>query len=184
MAVHLRSTLLPLLLWLLPHALPTTAQVTTVSITVNYPHTCVRRCLSSPGVYEDMGSIMKCATPYANDCYCATLAPSASRAASWVSQCVSSRCAEGDLSMDLSAMGSVYASYCMGAGLTQPGATNWFNPQAVTTPASPGRTDPPSAPATTTELTVVTETSRSGAVNPTLSEYWGLLMVVCVVVLS
>jgi hypothetical protein len=113
---------------------------------------------------------MKCAVPYANDCYCATPAPSATRAASWISKCASSKCAEGDLSRDVSAMGSVYASYCMEAGFTQPGATSWFDPLAVTTTsASPRSTSPPGAPATTTQPPISTETSRSGAANPTLS---------------
>ena len=189
MAVHHRSILWHLLFWLLHyHVMPTTAQLETVSIAVNHPHTCVRKCLWYVGLDNDMGSMMKCATPYANDCYCATAAASASRATSWVSQCASSRCPEGDLTQDLSAMGSIYASYCMEAGFTQPGATNWFDPQAVTTttPASPGSKTPPGAPATTTELTIVTEVSKSGgAANPTLGKCrLGLLMMVPLAVLS
>lgn len=174
MAVHRISGLLPFLLLLLHHQVePTTAQLDTVSLTVDYPHSCVKRCLWYPNVVgvdvDDIGSIMKCAAPYANDCYCATPAPSATRAASWISKCASSKCAEGDLSRDLSAMGSVYASYCMEAGFTQPGATNWFDPLAVTTSASPRSTSPPGAPATTAQLPTVIQTSRSGAANPTLT---------------
>ncbi len=172
------------LAWLLQCQRVARAAIDTVSLTVDYQHTCVKRCLLYPGVVgqdvDDMGSIMKCATPYANACYCATASASASRASSFVSVCASSKCAGGDLSQDLSALESVYASYCMAAGFTQPGATDWYTPAngATKTDASatPGSTGSSGPPATTTQVTVVTETSSNSAADQTRGKYLGLLV--------
>src|SRR5262245_3345390 len=97
------------------------ADTVSISGVINGQHRCVQYCLYVPGVYDDMGSAMKCATPYANNCYCATAAAPASSASSWVTACASTSCAGGDFNNDLKIMESIYASYCMGAGYTQPG---------------------------------------------------------------
>ena len=174
-----------ILTWLLYHQPLAVTAVEYVSLTIRYPHSCVSKCLSYPGLLDDMGSIMKCGTPYANDCYCATPAASATRASSWVTACVSTACAAGDFSQDLSAMGSIYASYCMGAGFTQPGATNWFNPAAATTGASPGSTGGAGPPPTITDVSVVTETSANSGSGQTPGKFLlSLLMIAPLVVLS
>ncbi|KAK3896949.1 hypothetical protein C8A05DRAFT_20191, partial [Staphylotrichum tortipilum] len=76
--------------------------------------------------YTDVGRALLCGIPYANDCYRATNSLSASKAGSFQSKCRSSSCAAGELAEDMTAMQSLYASYCMNVGYTQPGATAWF----------------------------------------------------------
>jgi hypothetical protein len=144
-----------------------------VSIDINFPHKCAHNCLSFPGVFADMGSAMACATPYMNDCYCATAPSSASKAASFITSCVSASCAGGDQSGDLSGLESIYASYCINAGYLQPGVTNWYNTatltSATTSSGGPSPTGTPNGPATstTTQLTVTTQTvSSTGTGKP------------------
>jgi hypothetical protein len=105
-------------------------------------------------------------------------AASATVAGNWMSECASSICGRGDHSLDISSMQSIYASYCMGAGYTRPGATEWYNPAEATTesdPTSTGGSDSDSSNAepsmtvdsgtaeTTTQLTIVTQTTEGGA---------------------
>ena len=138
-------------------------------------HSCISKCLYYP-IFTDMGDALNCGAPYDNNCYCATAAASASAADSWMSKCAKSTCEAGDFSRDLTDMQSFYASYCMGAGFTQPGATEWYNPAEATSEAESQTTDSdakPSqtvgsdsdAPQTTTQFTIVTQTTdgESGA---------------------
>ena len=77
---------------------------------------------------------MSGATPFANNCYCATAAASATKATSFIPSCASSLCAGGDVSDDMAAMKSIYASYC-GCwfhpaghdGLVYPGSDNHYD---------------------------------------------------------
>lgn len=142
----------------------------------NVVHTCVSKCLYYT-IVSDMGKAMGCDDPYDNNCYCATASASASQADAWMSKCASKTCSAGDRSRDLSSMQSIYASYCMGAGFTQPGATNWYNPAEATeepqspsgeddddsTNAEPSKTADSGSVETTTHLTIVTQTTEGGA---------------------
>lgn len=148
-----------------------------VSIKSNFErfgHYCVTECLYNYD--KDMGEAMGCGVPYENNCYCATAAASASKADGFMSKCVSSLCSEGDLAGDLISMQSYYASYCMAAGFTQPGATGWYNPAEATEEATadnsdtgsdtqPSRTANSGIGATSTRMTVITQTAEDGAVR-------------------
>lgn len=110
----------------------------------------------------DIRSVLSCAKLYANDCFCNTASSAASLATSWLEACDATACSAGDLSDDLTSIFSIYASYCMNAGSTQPGATQHYSPTTVT--ARPGPT--PSSPTsgsttTTTQVTLVTSTISS-----------------------
>lgn len=159
------DTLLPLLCLLV-----TAVQgFQTVSLSVNYPHNCVGFCLNNHDNGGDIPSALGCDSPYANDCYCATNPAAVSSAQSLITNCVSSRCASGDLSDDLTAMESIYASYCIEAGYTQSGATNWYNPATLTktSPAAAG-SQTGLAPTTATQSTQVTQATTSQG-NPSTS---------------
>jgi hypothetical protein len=133
----------------------------------------VTACLWGNYYYNDIGRVLACGNPYANDCYCATNSVSASKVSSWMTACGSSVCAAGDYSDDMTSMHSLYASYCMNAGFTQPGATAWYTmavnalPTPASTSATPGQTTSSgptqttsSGPTqTTTQLSVVTQTA-------------------------
>ncbi|KAF7542926.1 hypothetical protein G7Z17_g11163 [Cylindrodendrum hubeiense] len=157
------------------------AETVSISAAIDEGHDCISQCLYYTLV-SDMGEAMGCDNPYENNCYCATQAASATIADDWMSKCASSKCGKGDLTLDLSSMQSIYGSYCMGAGFTQPGATNWYNPAEATTepePSSTGSSDSSSesdsvdaepsstvdsgSVATTTQLTIVTQTTEGGA---------------------
>ncbi|KAH8586502.1 hypothetical protein B0O99DRAFT_644374 [Bisporella sp. PMI_857] len=135
------------------------AQIESVSIGRTYPHTCVNDCVYEPnwgfvGAIEDA---LGCAKPVANNCYCATASASVSAVDSWLSSCATASCGKGDVSDDVIAMKSVYASYCLQAGFTAPVISTWYTP--ATTTAS-------SYTPTTTQLTIVTQTappSNSGS---------------------
>ncbi|KAH8672949.1 hypothetical protein BGZ61DRAFT_101490 [Ilyonectria robusta] len=172
------ARLLPLfstLLLLLQSSVRAVETVTISSLLDNVGHTCVSKCLYYT-IFSDLGGAMGCEDPYDNNCYCATASASASVADGWMSKCASSTCGRGDLTLDLSSMQSIYASYCMGAGYTQPGATDWYNPAEATTEAEPSSTESsgsdnaePSRTAdsgsaeTTTQVTIVTQTTEGGA---------------------
>lgn len=172
------ARLLPLfstLLLLLQSSVRAVETVTISSLLDNVGHTCVSKCLYYT-IFSDLGGAMGCEDPYDNNCYCATASASASVADGWMSKCASSTCGRGDLTLDLSSMQSIYASYCMGAGFTQPGATKWYNPAETTTEAEPSSTESsgsdnaePSRTAdsgsaeTTTQVTIVTQTTEGGA---------------------
>lgn len=145
-------------------------------------HTCISKCLYYT-LISDMGSAMGCGTPYDNRCYCATEAKSASAADGWMSKCASSMCKPGDYSRDLSEMQSYYGSYCVNAGFTQPGLSNWYSPaeatdakttdddqqpsqtlteaKATSDDSQPSETAESDAPETTTQRSVVTQTADS-----------------------
>ncbi|KAK4234364.1 hypothetical protein C8A03DRAFT_37863 [Achaetomium macrosporum] len=158
--------LLRRLLCLLLHFQALLAVETVSEFGEDWPHSCVPHCLGRwPVLYDNIGAALRCGDPFYNDCYCATAAASASRATSFLESCASASCNGGDLTVDLSAMQSKYASYCMVNGFTQPGATNWYNPAATTTRASPapGSTGAAGPASTTTQVTVVTQTTTPGS---------------------
>ena len=159
----LRKELLWYLLCFLLH-LQTLLGIETVSqFGVDWPHTCVQYCLGKwPSLGSNIGEALQCGTPFYNDCYCATATASATKATSFLEACASSSCAAGDLTLDLSAMQSKYASYCMQNGFTQPGATNWYNPATATRSPAPSNTPAAGPTSTATKLTVVTQTTSSG----------------------
>lgn len=177
-----------LCLLLLPQAL---LAVETVSkFGEDWPHSCVQYCLGRwPSLYDNIGEALECGKPYYNNCYCATAAASASRATSFLASCASQSCAGGDLTVDLSAMQSNYASYCMENGFTQPGATAWYNPGATETrdpaPGSTGKTDPGPA-STTTRVSVVTHTTTSDSESggKPSSQPWGKCLLPLAVVVA
>ncbi|CAG7556008.1 unnamed protein product [Fusarium equiseti] len=140
-------------------------------------HRCISKCLYYTYTYDqDVGQAMGCGAPYDNNCYCATAAASASKAADLMSKCVTLSCSAGDRARDLASMQSYYASYCMAAGFTQPGATEWYNPAEATeeatadnsdtgSDAQPSRTANSGIDATSTRMTVITQTAEDGAVR-------------------
>lgn len=135
-----------------------------VSISVNWPHSCASYCIDTYGLEtgNDIGGALGCAAPYANDCYCATSSKAASIATSFFPSCASRVCDSGDLADDLSVMEEIYASYCMNNGFTQPGMTNWYNPATATTEATSSTASTASlAPGTTTKVSYVTQTTTS-----------------------
>ena len=154
------------------------AEFESVSISSNLDnvgHTCISKCLYYT-VVSDMGKAMGCDSPYENNCYCATAVASVSQADAFMSKCVTSRCSAGDRARDLTSMQSYYASYCMAAGFTQPGATEWYNPAEATeeatadnsdagSDAQPSRTANSGIDATSTRMTVITQTAEDGAVR-------------------
>ncbi|KAF4963771.1 hypothetical protein FSARC_8254 [Fusarium sarcochroum] len=173
--------LLPVfLLWLvcLPFVLSDDFESVTISANLdNVGHTCISKCLYYTVLF-DMGRAMGCDDPYDNNCYCATDSKLATKADTHMSKCATSMCSAGDRSRDLSSMQSYYASYCMGAGFTQPGATDWYNPAGATeeptsdssdrddekSDARPSRTANSGADETSTQMTIVTQTTEGGAV--------------------
>ncbi|KAM0347764.1 hypothetical protein ACHAPU_004779 [Fusarium lateritium] len=169
--------LLPIILLCLPVVLSADFESVTISENLrNVAHTCISKCLHYT-VFFDMGRAMGCDDPYDNNCYCATAVASASKADGFMSKCATSLCSAGDRSRDLTSMQSFYGSYCMGAGFTQPGATEWFNPAEATdeptadvsesnrgsSDARPSRTANSGGDATSTHMTIVTQTAEDGA---------------------
>ncbi|RBR04039.1 hypothetical protein FVER53590_03056 [Fusarium verticillioides] len=185
------SRLLSVLLLSLPFALSADFESVTISANLdNVGHTCISKCLYYT-VLSDMGRAMGCDDPYDNNCYCATAAASANKADGFMSKCATSLCSAGDRSRDLTSMQSYYASYCMGAGFTQPGATEWYNPAETTeeptneptaessgdSNARPSRTANSGGDATSTHMTIVTQTAEGGAsrtqvIVEATSTYW------------
>ncbi|KIL96576.1 hypothetical protein FAVG1_01320 [Fusarium avenaceum] len=183
--------LLPIILLYLPYVLSADFESVTISSYLdNVGHDCISECLFYT-VIPDMGRGMGCADPYENNCYCATAAASASKADNFMSKCATSRCSAGDRSRDLTSMQYYYASYCMGAGFTQPGATKWYNPAEATeeptaeasesdeggSDARPSRTANSGGGATSTHMTIVTQTAEDGAsrtqvIVEATSTYW------------
>ena len=155
------------------------AQTVSINNDLGVGHHCVSRCLIyTLYVGDDIGDALKCGEPYDNDCYCATASASASVATSWLDKCAGSACAAGDLTRDLSTMQSIYASYCMNAGFTQPGATAWYDPSAAETTSSktataePSRTATSGPPETTTQLTIVTQTTSGEGSGRSRGKSW------------
>lgn len=189
--------LLPIILLYLPYVLSADFESVTISSYLdNVGHDCISECLFYT-VIPDMGRGMGCADPYENNCYCATAAASASKADNFMSKCATSRCSAGDRSRDLTSMQSYYASYCMGAGFTQPGATKWYNPAEATeeptaeasesdqggSDARPSRTANSGGGATSTHMTIVTQTAEDGA-SRTQGKFLLLMVMVPLVLLQ
>ncbi|KAM5352633.1 hypothetical protein ACJ41O_005355 [Fusarium nematophilum] len=171
------ARLIPLLrawLFLLPFVVADDFESVTISAVLDdVGHTCISKCLYYT-VLSDIGRAMGCDDPYDNNCYCATETESVSNADAWMSKCAQNSCSAGDRPRDLSSMQSIYASYCMGAGFTQAGATKWYNPaEATDEPSSdeggstddaePSRTVDSGAAETVTDMTIVTQTTEGGA---------------------
>ncbi|KAF4990455.1 hypothetical protein FGRMN_8448 [Fusarium graminum] len=183
--------LLPIILLHLPLVLSANFESVTISENLrNVAHTCISKCLYYT-VFFDMGQAMGCDDPYDNNCYCATAAASASKADGFMSKCATSLCSAGDRSRDLTSMQSFYGSYCMGAGFTQPGASEWYNPAEATeeptaeasesdresSNARPSRTANSGGDPTSTHMTIVTQTAEDGAsrtqvIVQATSTYW------------
>ncbi|WKT44932.1 hypothetical protein QSH57_009785 [Fusarium oxysporum f. sp. vasinfectum] len=185
------SRIFSVLLLFLPLALSADFESVTISANLdNVGHTCISKCLYYT-LLSDMGRAMGCDDPYDNNCYCATAAASANKADGFMSKCATSLCSAGDRSRDLTSMQSYYASYCMGAGFTQPGATEWYNPAEATeeptneptaessggSDARPSRTANSGGDGTSTHMTIVTQTAEDGAARTQViveatSTYW------------
>ncbi|KAH7204435.1 hypothetical protein DER44DRAFT_811729 [Fusarium oxysporum] len=185
------SRIFSVLLLSLPLALSADFESVTISANLdNVGHTCISKCLYYT-LLSDMGRAMGCDDPYDNNCYCATAAASANKADGFMSKCATSLCSAGDRSRDLTSMQSYYASYCMGAGFTQPGATEWYNPAEATeeptneptaesgggSNARPSRTANSGGDGTSTHMTIVTQTAEDGAsrtqvIVEATSTYW------------
>ncbi|KAK2700260.1 hypothetical protein QWA68_001380 [Fusarium oxysporum] len=185
------SRIFSVLLLFLPLALSADFESVTISANLdNVGHTCISKCLYYT-LLSDMGRAMGCDDPYDNNCYCATAAASANKADGFMSKCATSLCSAGDRSRDLTSMQSYYASYCMGAGFTQPGATEWYNPAEATeeptneptaessggSGARPSRTANSGGDGTSTHMTIVTQTAEDGAARTQViveatSTYW------------
>jgi hypothetical protein len=155
-----------------------------VSLTVSHIHRCVTSCVFRSGsLNTDIGDILRCGSPYLNDCYCATATPALREVESYATACASAKCEAGDFSHDLSGIKSIYASYCAGAGYEQ-GLEAWFAPaEATSEPEAPATTTQEAAGGdvvTTTQLTVVTQTTAGNDAD-TLSRGKWLLLVSAVV---
>jgi hypothetical protein len=174
-----KTRLLGRLLCLLLYSQTLVLAVETVSqFGEKWSHPCVERCLGRwAALYDNIGSALQCASPFYNECYCATAAASASKATSYLASCASTSCKAGDITMDLSAMQSLYASYCMENGFTQPGATAWYNPSATETGA-------PAPGSTTTRLSVVTQTIASDSGGDSSTQPWGKCLLPLAVVVA
>ncbi|KAI1053918.1 hypothetical protein LB507_007327, partial [Fusarium sp. FIESC RH6] len=135
------------------------AEFESVSISSNLDnvgHTCISKCLYYT-VVSDMGKAMGCDSPYENNCYCATAAASVSQADAFMSKCVTSRCSAGDRARDLTSMQSYYASY----STEEATADN----SDAGSDAQPSRTANSGIDATSTRMTVITQTAEDGAVR-------------------
>jgi hypothetical protein len=118
-----------------------------VSITFTWVDDCAGWCIDGQGhnivVLQD---VLTCDAPVYNYCYCPTDTKSIDSIRSWISQCVSTRCDAVDLSTDISAVESGYASYCIEAGYSQSGATTWFAETSTTQVAAPSTGASPGSP--------------------------------------
>lgn len=171
--------------------LPQILAIESVTISRAIPnggHRCVSRCVYST-LIGDIGDALDCGTPYDNNCFCATGSAAFTAAGDHFDACASTYCSAGDISQDLLSMKSIYASYCMGAGYTQPGATAWFAPAEETGSSddnepAPSQTDENSAPARTkTEVTFVTETTESAAATQSIDNVGKFLLLAATVAL-
>ncbi|KAI9163045.1 hypothetical protein HJFPF1_04643 [Paramyrothecium foliicola] len=163
--------------------LPSATAIEPVTISRDLPrggHVCVTRCVYSTLV-GDVATALGCALPYDNECFCATQSDAFIAASSHFEDCATLRCSAGDISRDVSSMKSIYASYCLGAGYTQPGATDWVPAGATTAtgddpqetgigdnngtedpaPSQSDNSDPPAR--TSVQLTIVTQTTTDSA---------------------
>ena len=140
-----------------------------LSLTFTWVHDCAAECLDNHGHgIQTLANVLNCDSPVYNFCYCPTDTKSINSIRSWLSQCVSTRCDSPDFSVDVSAVESGYASYCIDAGYSQSGATTWFQPTptqaAVSTSAT--QASPGASPGTTTLVTVVSQTATlTGTAN-------------------
>ncbi|EGX88932.1 Transmembrane protein SKG6 [Cordyceps militaris CM01] len=156
------------------------ASASITSVIPNQAHQCIRLC----AWYNYQGNLplaLGCGDPYENDCYCPTATESVSKASVAIEKCVSSRCAAGDLTRDLTSLRSIYAGYCKDAGYTQDAGVLGYTVAASTSSSSSEAASPSSAAttgqktdsqpsktggqdvSTTTQKTTVTQTRASGA---------------------
>lgn len=151
-----------------------------VSITVSHIHSCVTDCAYRPlRVVTDIGDILRCGTPYLNDCFCPTEQADLSRVESFATACASKSCEAGDHSYDVSGIKAAYASYCAGAGYDQ-GLEAWFAPAEATTEPDPPKTATTDSNGdnveTTTQLTIVTQTTAGNDAGTLSRGKWLLLV--------
>jgi hypothetical protein len=157
----------------------------TLSITFNWVHDCAGECIDAQGhPITTLADVLNCDFPVYNFCYCPTNTQSIDSIRSWLSQCVSTRCGTPDFSIDVSAVESGYASYCIAAGYSQSGATTWFEPTSTQTAVSTSTEAGPS-PGTTTQVTTATHTALSSGTSESRPQgkYLLLLAIVPLVLL-
>lgn len=148
------------------------ASASITSVIPNQAHQCIRLC----AWFNYQGNLplaLGCADPYENDCYCPTATESVSKARVAIEKCLSSRCAAGDYTRDLSSMKSIYAGYCKDAGYSQDAGVLGYkaaDPTPSTTSdsvsqssAQTGQKTDSSQASRTTQKTIVTQTRASGA---------------------
>ncbi|KAM3525748.1 hypothetical protein NHJ13051_003834 [Beauveria bassiana] len=148
------------------------ASASITSAIPNQAHQCIRLC----AWFNYQGNLplaLGCADPYENDCYCPTATESVSKASVAIEKCLSSRCAAGDYTRDLSSMKSIYAGYCKDAGYSQDAGVLGYkaaDPTPSTTSdsvsqssAQTGQKTDSSQASRTTQKTIVTQTKASGA---------------------
>ncbi|OAA52871.1 Transmembrane protein SKG6 [Cordyceps fumosorosea ARSEF 2679] len=161
-------------------ALSATASIT--SVIPNQAHQCIQLCAWN-NYQGNLPVALGCANPYENECYCPTATESVSKASVAIEKCVSSRCAAGDLTRDLTSLRSIYAGYCKDAGYLQDAGALGYTAAGPTASSSEGASSSSSAPttgqktdssqpsktsagqsvSTTTQKTTVTQTKASGA---------------------
>ncbi|KAM3510869.1 hypothetical protein MY11210_005472 [Beauveria gryllotalpidicola] len=149
------------------------ASASITSVIPNQAHQCIRLC----AWFNYQGNLplaLGCADPYENDCYCPTATESVSKASVAIEKCLSSRCAAGDYTRDLSSMRSIYAGYCKDAGYSQDAGVLGYKAADPTRSTTSDSVSSSSAPTTgqktdasqasrTTQKTIVTQTKASGA---------------------
>ncbi|KAM3552351.1 hypothetical protein MY1884_004803 [Beauveria asiatica] len=149
------------------------ASASITSVIPNQAHQCIRLC----AWFNYQGNLplaLGCADPYENDCYCPTATESVSKASVAIEKCLSSRCAAGDYTRDLSSMKSIYAGYCKDAGYSQDAGVLGYKAADPTSSTASDSVSSTSAPTTgqktdssqaskTTQKTIVTQTKASGA---------------------
>lgn len=170
-----------LLLLLLASSTLTSAQKTTAgpAATVSlYKQTdystarsCAVGCLVYNGIYhcgvhagyQDLGIGLGCGCGPVNGCYCNTKV--ASEASSYVSSCVSSRCAANvaDWKTEVGSMMNMYETYCATANVEPtPNAANAPNPAGVTGKAASGTLQTSAGGGSRTGAGLPVETGDSG----------------------
>jgi hypothetical protein len=173
-------------------ALPQIMAFESISISRALPtsvHACATNCVYH-SLLQDVGNALGCDTPRDNRCYCATPQESVDVANDWLTSCASSRCSSGDVTLDISTMRSIYASYCVNAGFIQTGVDGWYSAEPTNVPSGgtddddlPSKTGPqPGQQGTKTEVSIVTETVDNGA-GKTLEDGKSLLLAAMVTLL-
>ncbi|TLD18035.1 hypothetical protein PspLS_10381 [Pyricularia sp. CBS 133598] len=133
---------------------------------------CAVGCLVYNGIYhcgvnagyQDLGIGLGCGCGSVNGCYCNTKV--AAEASSYVSSCVSSRCAAnvGDWKSEIGSMMNMYGTYCATANVEPtPNAANAPNPAGVTGKAASGTLQTSAGGGSRAGAGLPAETGDSGA---------------------